>query len=185
MNHKVNAALSGLFQDALDISGQDSFSTSFDPSFRSECEIHQQGDDTLWRPQPQFPIVDFSGLGNAVGSPIHPDICAYYGSYWAGTLESTSEEGHVSLLQLWNQDDFDRLIGNLIGHFMAKQKMKQSFTVFFANTEPDSEFFLCIYNVSGQVLLEEPAKAPLRVVEQDLTTFLKRLTPIATQSGIY
>ena len=185
MTHKVNAALSGLFQDALDRSGQDSFSTSFDPSFRSECELHQQGDNTLWRPRLQSPPVDFTGLSNAVGSPIHPDVCAYFGSYWAGTLESTSQEGHVSLLQLWNQEDFDRLIGNLIGHFMAKQKMKQAFTVFFANTEPDSEFFLSIDNESGQILLEEPAKAPLRVVEQDLTTFLKRLTPVATQSGIY
>lgn len=185
MNHKVNAALSWLFQDALDKSRQDSFSTRFDPDWRSECEISQTVDKTLWRPRAQSLAVDFSGLANAVGAPIHPDICAYYGSYWAGTLESTSQEGHVSLIQLWNTDDFDRLIGNLIGHFMTKQKMKQPFTVFFANTEPDSELFLSINNESGQVLLEEPAKAPLRIVEQDLATFLKRLTPVTTEARIY
>ena len=106
-------------------------------------------------------------------------------SFLAGTLESTSQEGHVSLIQLWNADDFDRLIGNLIGHLMTKQRLKQPFTVFFANTEHDSELFLSIDNESGQVLLEEPAKAPLRIVEQDLVTFLKRLTPVTTEARIY
>jgi SecY interacting protein Syd len=185
VNKEVDTALAGLFQDALEKSGKDSFTTRFDPSFRSDCEISQQGENTLWRPCAQSTAVDFSGLANAVESPIHPDICAYYSAYWAGTLEARSQEGPVSLIQLWNHEDFDRLIANLIGHFMAKQRIKCPFTVFFANTDPDSEFFLSIDNESGQVLLEEPAKAPLRVVEQDLATFLSRLTPVNKETGIY
>ncbi len=185
MNHDINTALSRLFQDAFDKSGRDSFSTSFDPEWRSECEISQSGDQTSWYPKRQEVPVNFAGLANAVGANIHPDICAYYGSFWAGTLESTSQEGRVSLIQLWNHEDFDRLIANLIGHFMAKQRIKQPFTAFFANTEPDSELFLSIDNVSGQVLLEDPSKPPLRIVEQDLATFLNRLTPVTIEAGIY
>ncbi|MBQ63130.1 MAG: hypothetical protein CMQ19_13810 [Gammaproteobacteria bacterium] len=185
MNLKINAALTGLFQTALDMSGNEAFSTPFDPEWRSDCEVGQQGSNTLWRPMVQKPAVDFSGLANAVDAPIHPDISAYYGSFWAGNLESTSQEGHVSLIQLWNHEDFDRLIGNLVGHFMAKQRSRQPFTVFIANTEPDSELFLSVDNESGQVLLEEPATPPLKVVEKDLATFLERLSPVLTEAGIY
>ena len=68
---------------------------------------------------------------------------------------------------------------------MVKRRSKQPFTVFFANTEPDTEFFLSIDNETGRILLEEAGKPPIREVEKDLITFLKRLTPIATNSGIY
>jgi SecY interacting protein Syd len=185
VNLEINTVLANLFQAALDKSGQDAFRTHFDPDWRSDCEVGQQESDTLWRPLAQQPPVDFSGLANAVDAPIHPDISAYYGCFWAGTLESSSQEGHVSLIQLWNREDFDRLIGNLVGHFMAKKRSRQPLTVFFANTEPDSELFLSIDNESGQVLLEEPAKPPLRVVEKDLASFLGRLSPVLTEAGIY
>lgn len=185
MNQTVKNSLSNFFETALKDCGENSFSTLFDAEWRSACEIHQEGENTHWQPTPQQTSVDFSGLANAVGRPIHPDICAYYGSYWAGTLEATSNEGHVSLIQLWNQDDFDRLIANLIGHLMAKQKIRQPFTVFFANTEPDSELFLGIDNDSGKIVLEEPGKPVVREVEQDIVTFLNRLSPVDRVPDIY
>ena len=185
MNQTVKESLAGLFETALINSGEDCFSTLFDSEWRSDCEVRQEGERTFWRPALQEPSVDFSGLANAVGQPIHPDICAYYGSYWASTLEATSKEGHVSLIQLWNQEDFDRLIANLIGHLMAKQRLKKPFTVFIANTDPDTELFLSIDNESGNVLLEEPGKPVVRVVDKDIVTFLNRLSPVAGVPGIY
>ncbi|MFP6807048.1 MAG: SecY-interacting protein Syd [Pseudomonadales bacterium] len=185
MKYSIRNSLSTLFETALSSSGLDYFETAFDAGWRSECELQNVNDLTQWRPIAQSQPVDFSGLANAVEQEIHPDICEYYGSFWASTLESTSQEGQVSLIQLWNQEDFDRLIGNLIGHLMVKRRSKQPFTVFFANTEPDTEFFLSIDNETGRILLEEAGKPPIREVEKDLITFLKRLTPVATNSGIY
>jgi SecY interacting protein Syd len=185
VNQTVKESLAELFQTALKNSGEGGFSTLFDSEWRSDCEVRQEGDRTYWQPALQETSVDFSGLANAVGQPIHPDICAYYGSYWAGTLEATSQEGHVSLIQLWNQEDFDRLIANLIGHLMAKQRLKKPFTVFFANTDPDTELFLSIDNDSGNVLLEEPGKPDVRVVDKDIVTFLNRLSPVVGDPGIY
>ena len=185
MNQSVRESLSALFESALKESGEDCFNTLFDSEWRSDCEVRQEGERTYWQPTLQTPSVDFSGLANAVGQPIHPDICAYYGNYWAGTLEATSQEGHVSLIQLWNQDDFDRLIANLIGHLMAKQRLKKPFTVFFANTDPDTELFLSIDNESGEILLEEPGKPVVRVVDTDIVTFLNRLSPVVHVPGIY
>lgn len=178
-------ALASFIDRALDLTDDRLLSSPFDPEWRSDCEQHQDDGLTWWRPVIQSPGVSFDGIANALEAPIHPDIEAYYGSYWSGTLEASSEEGPLSLIQLWNPDDFERLRANLIGHALNKMRSKHPFTVFFANTEPDSELFLSIDNTSGAVLLEEPGKAALREVESDIETFLDRLQPELRQPDLY
>ena len=156
-----------------------------DPAWPSPCEIGHNDGFCQWRPVPQETPVSFAGIANALDYRIHEDIRAYYNSFWSGNFEAQSTEGPVSLIQLWNREDFDRLNGNLIGHMLMKQRAKQPFTVFFANTDPDSELFLSIDNESGRVLLEEPGRAPIKEVEIDVATFLDRLTPLDTKPVIY
>ncbi len=178
-------ALSEFIESTLALTPARALSAPFDPDWRSPCELHQDTETTFWRPTPQTEPVSFAGLENALEAAVHPDIIAFYSSYWSGTLEADSHEGRVSLIQLWNHEDFDRLIANLIGHAMAKQRLKQPFSVFVANTEPDSEMFLSIDNQSGAVLLEEPGKPVLRQVETDISTFLQRLEPKIRPPDIY
>ena len=177
--------LSDLIERTLLLTERGLLVSPFDPEWRSACEVHHSAEKTYWRPVAQSPRVDFSGLSNAVEAPIHSDIVNYYSSYWSGTLETDSQEGRVSLIQLWNQDDFERLITNLIGHALNKIRAKHPYTVFFATTEPDSELFLSIDNDSGVVLLEEPGNVPIREVESDILTFLNRLEPKLRQPGLY
>lgn len=134
---------------------------------------------------PQTPPVDFSGIEHALEQALHEDIVTYYSAYWAGTFEADATEGQVSLIQLWNAEDFERLRGNLIGHAMAKQRQRQPLTVFFATTEPDSELFLSVDCETGRVMLEEPGKAPLKTVDNHLADFLARLEPRIRQPGLY
>lgn len=178
-------ALADFIDRTLNLTDGRLLSSPFDPEWRSECEVHQNVDETFWRPVAQSPRVDFTGLANAVEAPIHPDIDAYYASHWSGTLEAESEEGRVSLIQLWNSEDFERLIANLVGHALTKIRAKHPYTVFFATTDPDSEMFLSIDNETGVVLLEEPGKPPIREVESDISTFLARLEPKIRQPDIY
>jgi SecY interacting protein Syd len=96
-----------------------------------------------------------------------------------------SREGRVSLIQLWNEKDFERLIGNLVGHYLEQSRADRQFTVFFATTEPDSELFLSIDNSSGHVMLEEPGKSPIRKIEENITNFLNRLEAIDSEPVIY
>ena len=99
-----------------------------DPQWRSPCEVgepHAWPDGTQvvrWRPVARRYAEDFAGLENALETTIHPDIKAYYGAFWSGGLEARASEGHVSLILLWNPADADRLVENLIGHAMAKQR---------------------------------------------------------------
>ncbi len=120
---------------------------------------------------------DFAGLERALELDVHPDIKRYYGRYWSGGLEAEADEGHVSLLLLWNHADAERLVENLIGHALAKRRTRASFTVFFACTEPDSDLFLSVDNDSGRVVLEAPGQKPRRAVAESLAGFLQQLRP--------
>jgi SecY interacting protein Syd len=159
----------------------------YDSEWTSPCRIGAADSAGFirWEPVRQNERIDFRGLENALELEIHGDIKALYSTYWSAGLEATSEEGHVSLIQLWNPQDFDRLIENLIGHALAKRRQKQSFTVFVATTEADSELFLSVDNATGKVLLEEPGHPPKREVDENLASFIDRLAPCLEQPKIY
>jgi SecY interacting protein Syd len=159
----------------------------FDAEWISPCQLGAPDDRGLmrWEPVIQQEPVDFSGLENALELSIHQDIKEFYGTYWSAGLQATAEEGDVSLIQLWNLRDFDRLIKNLIGHAMSKRSARQPFTIFFATTDPDTEMFLSVHNETGEVLLEEPGTGPTRTVDSDLATFITRLTPTMDRPTIY
>ena len=173
----ITETLAAFMDRALAATGKDHFETPHDPAWPSPCELRIVDGISHWRPVPQNPAVDFSGLANALEIPVHPAIRAYYGSFWADNLEAETTEGPVSLIQLWSPADFDRLIENLLGHALAKRRSKQTFTAFFATTEEDVDLFLSIDNESGKVLLEEPGRSPLKVVDDNIVDFLERLSP--------
>lgn len=179
----ITEALNNFVSKALPDVGY--FTSEYDEQWRSPCELDQQGDLSHWRPAPQLEPIDFRGLANAVESPIHPDVIEYYSSFWSGSLEGSAKEGPVSLIQLWNPEDAERLIENLVGHLFSKNQSKLPFTTFFATTDPDSEFFLSIDNTSGKILLEEPGQPPIKEVESNLLSFLQRLQPDARSPGIF
>lgn len=177
----VSAALSRFVSGYLDAFPD--LTEVFDPHWRSPCEVGDpfpgpDGVDVVrWRPVGRRYASDFSGLENALELTVHPDIKDYYGAYWSGGLEAAAPDGHVSLILLWNGADAERLVENLIGHAMAKQRARASFSVFFACTEEDSELFLSVENETGRVLLERPGYRPIRTVAESLKEFLGGLTP--------
>lgn len=159
----------------------------FDPEWRSPCETGEPYRDSEgvvrvpWRPLPrslQVPEMhDFEGLENALETEIHPDIKAYYGSFWSGGLEAEAPQGHVSLILLWNEEDASRLIENLIGHALAKRRARSPLSIFFACTEQDSDLFLSVDNATGNVLIEKPGHKPVDVVAESLASFIDSLVP--------
>lgn len=154
----------------------------FDPLWRSPCEIGEPVELDYfaaieWRPRARQDADDFSGLENAFETDIHPSIKEYYGSYWSGGLEGTCNEGHVSLMFLWNHEDRVRLVDNLIGHALAQKKSRSPLSIFFACTDAASAYYLAVNNATGEVQLELPGRKPIRTVESSLSKFLDRLTP--------
>lgn len=149
-----------------------------DPEWPSPCE--QGAPDfhgfVRWRPVPQAEPLDWSGLETALEAEVHPDLKAYFGHFWSGNVPARHREGGLLLIQLWNRDDFDRLVENELGHVLAQRRARLPLTLFFACTD-DPELLLSIDNRSGAVLLERPGRPPLREVAPSLAQFLEELAP--------
>ena len=135
-----------------------------------------------WRPQKRDTVADFSGLERALEVEIHPEIKSFYGSYWGSTMELAAVEGGLTLIQIWNDDDFERLVENIIGHAMAKQRIKAPLTIFIACAD-EGDLMLSVENETERVVLEEPAGPPIREVSPSLAEFLDRLQPVADSDG--
>lgn len=159
-------------------------SAEYDAQWRSPCELSEPftGPDdgqqkVHWQPTPRQHLNDFAGLENALETQVHPSIKTYYGAFWSGHLEARAEDGPVSLLQVWNEEDRERLVENLIGHHLVQKRAKGPLSLFFACTEPDSDLILTVENATGAVLLERPGSKPLRQVSNSLAEFLLTLAP--------
>jgi SecY interacting protein Syd len=72
------------------------------------------------------------------------------------------------------------LCENILGHALAKRHAKIPLTVFIACTD-EGEFMLSVDNETGEVVLENPGEAPVRVIEASLPKFLQRLQPVVTR----
>ena len=108
---------------------------------------------------------------------MHDSIKQYFTCYYAESVDAECEEGRLSLLFPWNQDDFARLQENIIGHILMKRKLKQPETVFFAVTDQE-DFILSIENETGAVWVEQVGKAPHKKLSDNLTDFIQQLTPV-------
>ena len=184
-SHAVRTALARFIQASVDAFPQ--LTDPFDPSWRSPCETGAPqpapgGGELLvpWQPlaRPQADADDlFEPLAQALEVAIHPDIAAYYAAYYAGGLEAESPDGPVSLILIWNEADTHRLIENLLGHALAKQRLRAPYSLFFACTDPASDEFLSVENHTGHVVLERPGYLPERTVAPSLAAFLDTLSP--------
>lgn len=183
IQHPVTTALSTLLQSYTKM--HRCLQVPYDPDWSSPCELPLEADRAFvqWQPIRREKADDFAGLEAALECTVHADIKAYYDSFWSGTVETVAEEGPVSLLLLWNFEDVTRLVENMIGHALQNRRKNLPLTWFFACTAPDSELFLSLDNQSGEVLLEHPAKPPIKKVAASLADFINRLKPAETLQG--
>ena len=150
---------------------------SKDDDWPSPCEQGDACDDMVfWKPVSTKGALSFDGLESALRMTLHPDIRAFFGSFYSHNLSANSNDGDLDLLQAWNSHDFDRLQENLIGHIMAKRKRKQAETVFIAVTD-DDEIILSVINETGEVWAERVGQQPHRKVADSLVAFLDGLSP--------
>jgi SecY interacting protein Syd len=153
--------------------------TEYDPKWPSACYLSSDtNNDNLveWRPVKRELAGHLDGLVTALDMQIHPDIVTFYSTYWSNNLNAKTAKGNLQLLQAWNQDDFERLQQNLIGHILMKRRLKQPETLFFALTDED-DFIITLDNQSGEVLLEQVGLLPKEVLAANLAAFIDSIEP--------
>ncbi len=151
----------------------------YDRDWLSPCYQKQVNEDDMcpWKPVRQTVPHDlFEGLAAALETPIHPDIKAYYTRYWSDPLPARCPDGDLDLLFVWNDDDYERLRANLIGHALLKKRKKQPLTFFFGCTAPE-DLVICIDNQTGEVVLEKTGKKPHRTLAPSMAEFILQLSP--------
>ena len=183
-NNSLAQALDQFMQavlDTLNVSAahpQNMFMIADDEQWQSPC-IQTDADDNgevAWIPVLQPFPAEFDNVEDAVQFSLHPDIKTFYSRYFSDPLYACSPRGNLQLLQVWNEDDVERLQANLIGHILMKQKLRQPITLFFALTD-EEDFILTIDNDSGEVLLEQVGREAQEVLAADLATFIASLKP--------
>ena len=173
-------ALDAFFQRLTDWHGDDTghaLRVPFDPDWPSPAQFGDpdSGGQVAWTAVRQSPPCSFADLENALELSVHPDAWTFYTRYFGAHVDASFQSGNLSLLFPWNEEDFRLVTGNLIGHALEKRRVRQPFTVFFANI--DDGRFLSIDNDSGKVMLEVlGARKPYDVADS-LAGFLDRLDP--------
>jgi SecY interacting protein Syd len=150
----------------------------FDEDWLSPCEQTRKDDCVHWQPVPitsQKPLT-FDNLEEALEISLHPDIKDYFTTIYSEAVEAICEEGALSLLFAWNEDDFYRLQENIIGHILMKQKLKQAPTIFFAVTD-EEDIIISIMNETGEVWVERVGCKPHKKMANSLSDFIKTLKP--------
>jgi SecY interacting protein Syd len=156
----------------------------FDQAWLSPClqiDAHEQankadGDKLEWRPFLRTDKPSLSNLEEALQITIPQELQQLFCRYYSHDLNAKTDDGALTILQAWNEEDFDRLQKNLIAHVLMKRRLKQDDTLFFALTDED-DFILSILLSNGAVMLEKVGKAPHREIAPSLTMFMKSLAP--------
>ena len=174
--NSVKDALERFFDKARE--KYDHFYDLHEEQNRSPCEVggafrFNNQSVVEWYPLARQGQSDLAGLSDE----LHADIRQYYESFWSGHFEASCIEGPVSLIQVWNRADIDRLKENMIGHLIAKKTMHLPLTGFFATTSSESDYILSVDSSSGMVVLEKPGYRVERQVAKTLAEFIDRLDP--------
>lgn len=156
--------------------------TYFDKDWLSPCfpndsaEGAVDGDEVSWKPFLRNDHASLSNLEEALEITIPAELQALFCRYYSHDLNAEAQYGKLTILQVWNEEDFDRLQKNLISHVLMKRRLKQAETLFFALTD-EEDFILSILLSTGAVMLEKVGKEPQREIAPNLSAFMADVKP--------
>lgn len=143
----------------------------------SPCVTQTVNDAVFWQPQPFVPASDLKAVERALEINLHPDIHHFYTTQFAGDMPALFGKVKLTLLQVWSEDDFQRMQENLIGHLVTQRRLKLSPTLFLATTNDEMEV-ISLCNLTGEVLIEKIGTVKRNVLAPSLITFLNTLEPL-------
>jgi len=185
----IYLALDALFTRYLNLVKEETNdlpSVNFDPPWPSPCDVKQEeignevedekkGSLSYWQPASRINHGLFNELEKALELSFRDDFKQFYGSFWSNGICVEREDINFSLIQIWNEEDQEKLKENILGHAFAKLKSKQPLSYFIGCTFGDD--VVCIDHESGEVVLEKPGRKAHKVLAPTLEAFLLSLHP--------
>jgi SecY interacting protein Syd len=158
-------------------------SIEFEPDWPSFCyqAMHnsKNGELVSWQPIIREHAADLDALNDALEIELHPDIVQFYSRYWSDNIVAEHPSGKLQILQAWNEDDFERLQQNIVGHILMKRRLRQPETVFIALTD-EEDFILSVENHTGAVMLEQVGLQPEKQISSSLAALLNEIEPVVS-----
>ena len=149
-----------------------------DNDWISTCQQNDLDEkNSHWRPVKSLVELSFENIESALEITLHKDIKIYFSTFFSDTIDADCEEGRLSLLFAWNEDDFQRLQENIIGHVLMKKRLKQENTIFFAVTD-EEDLIISLHNETGEVWVERVGCKPHKKLADSLSEFVEQLTPV-------
>jgi len=151
-----------------------------DNDWVSPCQQNDFDEKSVyWKPVKSDKELSFENIESALEITLHQDIKIYFSTFLSESIEANCEEGRLSLLFAWNENDFQRLQENIIGHVLMKKRLKQSNTIFFAVTD-EEDLIISLDNDNGEVWVERVGCKPHKKLANSLSEFIEQLTPVCS-----
>lgn len=146
-----------------------------DDQWPSPCLCGERDDENdYWQPAEMKNVHSFANVEEALGITLHPTVIEYFTTIYSEPVPAKTEDGVLELLFAWNEEDFERLQRNVIGHVLMKQKLNQPITIFFAVTDQE-DIILSVDNETGEVWAEKVGKLPHKKIADNMLAFINML----------
>lgn len=142
----------------------------------SVCIQEQEDDKVYWQAQQRNSIASLASVEQGMELTLHPDIDPFYGTQYCADMPALWRDQALTLVQVWNKDDYVRLQENILGHLVMQRRLKQKPTVFIATTDDDMTV-ISICNLTGNVIRETLGRKHREVLCMDVVDFLNQLKP--------
>ncbi|GAA5219173.1 SecY-interacting protein [Corallincola platygyrae] len=150
--------------------------THWDPKWPSPCiqgKPEQAGEVCRWLPVKREQPASFDNVENAIELAIHVDVKQLYQNYYSNIIPAQFGGLALDLIQPWNDEDFEGLQENLIGHVLMKKRLNQSITLFIGCIDDDT--IVSVENDTGRVVKERVGCEPASVLADSLVEFVSQL----------
>ncbi|MDA9556223.1 SecY-interacting protein [Vibrio sp.] len=147
----------------------------------SASVVHRYPDYVEWQPVEHNQTYGLMNVEQGMGIELDETIKSFYSLQFSADMDASFEGNALTLLQIWNEDDYAQLQENILGHLVTQKRLKLKPTVFIGTIDAELDV-ISVCNLTGEVILETLGTDKRRVLSANLANFLAALTPLIPKS---